>query len=215
MSSDVALIHAGHYTKPRHKHDPKQGKGTKLVADNKFDPHKKNMKPIARGMPVQKFANIVNHSNYELSPEMLTLLNKGLSFVPSASSNRLNTDLNTDLNTLKEKHINKYIGKTIPRACRLLKQSLASLKHDLGRLSLVKTQTNMTRIERSTLKILIENKDLVICKAHSGDVTIILYTSQCLDLAYRHLNNRDMYQPLAADPSEEIVKMFNQHLSTC
>ena len=40
-------------------------------------------------------------------------------------------------------------------------------------------------------------------------------TSQYLDFASKHLPDRDTYQPLMADPTQEIVEQFNRYLTTC
>ena len=73
----------------------------------------------------------------------------------------------------------------------------------------------MTSSEQAALKGLIENQDLVISKADKGDVTVIMNTSQYLDLAYKHLGDKSTYQLLDVDPIPDIAKQFNLYLDTC
>ena len=110
-----------------------------------------------------------------------------------------------DLDILKERHINKYVGSIPPRASRLLKQSLKSMQYDFGNLSMVEVIANLTKADRTALTKQVKNEDLVICRADKGDVTVIMTTSQYLDLVYKHLKDKGTYQPLKTDPTREIV----------
>ena len=62
---------------------------------------------------------------------------------------------------------------------------------------------------------MVGNRDLVISKADKGDVTVVMTTSQYLELAYKHLGDRDTYQVLRVDPTREIVARFNTYLKAC
>ena len=159
--------------------------------------------------------NVLNLSNHELSPAMHTLLNKGLSFVPCTWPTRPSTNLSMNLDTLKEKYIDKYTSRIPPRASRLLKQSLVSIRYEFDNLSTDKVTANLTKAERVALKKLVKNEDLVICKADKGDVTVVMNTLQYLNLAYKHLGDKNTYQPLESDPTQQIAEQFNSYLDTC
>ena len=55
----------------------------------------------------------------------------------------------------------------------------------------------MTSSEQAALKGLIENQNFGISTADKGDITVIMNTSQYLDLAYKHLGDKSTYQLLA------------------
>ena len=55
----------------------------------------------------------------------------------------------------------------------------------------------------------------MISKANKGDVTVVLTTSKYLELAYKHLGDKDIYQLLKVDPTQEIVARFNSYLNVC
>ena len=163
-------------------------------------------------MQTPKHTNVVNLSKYELTPAMHSLFRKGLSFVPHARPKRSNSDLNTDLDTMRNKYIDKYVGVIPPRASRLLKSTLTSIRYDFGNLNWSRGPPNLSRKERSALRKLVRNEDLVICKADKGDVTVIMATLQYLDLAYEHLGDKSTYQLLETDPTPSIVQQFNSYL---
>ena len=54
-----------------------------------------------------------------------------------------------------------------------------------------------------------------IPKADKGDTTVIMATSQYLNLAHKHLNDKETYQLLSRGPTQEIAKCFNQYLESC
>ena len=110
-----------------------------------------------------------------------------------------------ELDTLRNRYINKYVGAIPTRASRLLKQMLVSIWYDFGNLSLVRRAPNLSRDERSALKKLVQNKDLMICKADKGNVTVIMATLQYVDLAYKHLWDKTTYQLLETNPTINIV----------
>ena len=166
-------------------------------------------------IPIPKCTNVVNMSGVELTPTMRSLLDKGLSFVPSTLANRSNLHLKMDLDILGQKYIDKYVGTVPPRASRILKNTLTSIKYDLGNSSTSRVPSNLSMGERLALKKLVRNENLVICKADKGDITVIMTTAQYLDMAYKHLGDRNTYQPLETDPTRDIVTQFNSYLDTC
>ena len=55
---------------------------------------------------------------------------------------------------------------------------------------------------------------MMISKADKGD-TMIMATLHYLDLAYKQLDDKETYQLLSNDPTQEIVKQFHQYLDLC
>ena len=164
--------------------------------------------------------NVANLSSSKLTPNTLSLLKKGLTFVPSPYPNRTRQtrpsqkDVDKDLRNLKEKYIDKYTGKIPTRAERLLKCSLTAIKFDLERLTIDSSKPNLTYGERHALRSLVKNRGLIISKADKGDTTVIMATPQYLELAYKHLNDEKTYQQLDRDPTQEIAERFNRYLES-
>ena len=102
-----------------------------------------------------------------------------------------------------------------PRAARLMKRCLVSLRYDFNQLEINKGRVNLTSGERTALRQMLEDKDVVVSKADKGDVTVIMPTSQYLELAYRHLSDESTYQLLRVDPTPEIAERFRAYLDTC
>ena len=71
------------------------------------------------------------------------------------------------------------------------------------------------RGERTAVRQILEDKDILVSKADKGDVMVIMPTSQYLELAYRHLSDESTYQLLRIDPTPEIAKRFRAYLDTC
>ena len=159
--------------------------------------------------------NVVNLSGKKLPHADVSLLNKGLSFIPSLCFNKHTVHLKNDLDTLANNYIDRYTGKISPRPSRILKRTLASITYDLKHIGIDNVPSNVTRAERIALRRLIKDEDLVISKADKGDATVVMSTPQYLEMAYKHLSDRSTYKLLVDDPTQEIVKRFHQYLDTC
>ena len=72
--------------------------------------------------PSQTSGNVVNLSGYRLPAPALSLLQKGLSFIPSPQFDGphcdVSRDLTSDLETLKERYIDRYTGELTKKAYR-------------------------------------------------------------------------------------------------
>ena len=122
-------------------------------------------------------------------------------------------DLHKELENLREKYIDRWACSIPNRPNRLIKCSLMAIKFDFDKLlSVADVKLNMTYSERCAHRSFVRNKRIMISKADKGDTTVIMATSQYLYLAYKQLNDKEMYQRLSRDPTQEIVKQFNQPL---
>ena len=147
--------------------------------------------------------NVVNLSCKKHSHADLSLLNKGLSFIPSLCFNKHTVHLNKDLDTLLNNYITRHTGKIPPRSSRILNRTLASIRYDLKHVDIDNTPSNLTRAERTALKRLIGDEDLVVSKADKGDATVVMSTPQYLEMAYKHLSDRSTYKLLVHDPTRD------------
>ena len=95
--------------------------------------------------------NVVNLTGFKLLPTALSLLEKGLSFIPSPQFDGPNCnmykDLRNGLQTLKGRHIDRYAGELPNRACRMLQCCLKSIPYDFGNISIERLRANMSGTE--------------------------------------------------------------------
>ena len=69
----------------------------------------------------------------------------------------------------------------------MLECCLKSIRYDFSNIFVERLRANLTGAERQALKYLIENPNLVISKADKGDATVVMSTTQYLELACKHL----------------------------
>ena len=119
--------------------------------------------------------NVTNLAKHKLTPNALSILKKGLSFIPTPHldmSRSLNhKDLHNELASLKEKYIDRWVPSIPDRSNRLMKCSMMAIKFDFDKLSVAGVKQNMTYGERCALRSLVRNKRIVISKADKGDAT--------------------------------------------
>ena len=178
-----------------------------------------NVDPVKKCCTSPNVGNVVNLSSYRLSPSALSLLQRGLSFIPSPQLDGPHCDVNKaltrDLQTLKEEYIDRYTYELPKRACRILQCCLESIRYDFGNVSAQKLRANLPTAERKALRDLIRNPDLIISKADKGDSTVVMSTEQYLELACKHLYDSNTYQLLRSDPTQDIVRRFNLYIEGC
>ena len=166
---------------------------------------------------VSKGENVVNLSRHKLAPHELSLLDRGLSFIPSVQRTTTHADLIDDLQVMESKYIDRYVhaSERTGRADRLLKCCMASIKYDLRSLSIQSLKNNLPPAECRALQRLVKNRDLVISKADKGDATVVMDVSHYLELAYKHLGDATTYQVLSTDSTNELAERFNSYLEDC
>ena len=155
---------------------------------------------------------LINLSDHKLSVDEISLLKKGLSFVPTPLKI---TTLNHERCLTKLRARYKYRFSLPTRTERLIDCTFEGIKYDLANTKILRPRTNLTKKERTALYRLKKNKDIIISKADKGDTTVIMNTSQLVELAHEHLGDSSTYQLLTHDPTPEVVSRFNHYIQEC
>ncbi|XP_054290772.1 uncharacterized protein LOC129005789 [Macrosteles quadrilineatus] len=71
---------------------------------------------------------------------------------------------------------------------------------------------NLTRPERTALRSLQKNKDIMILPADKGSTTVVMNTDDYKQEAYRQLSDRTTYKPTDEDPTNKFNEELNQWL---
>ena len=133
----------------------------------------------------------------------------------SLRHNKHREDLDKDVCTLKKQYIDRYTGILLNRACRLLKCCLTAIQYDLSKVSAGSLRANLTGAVKTALKGLMRKRNVVISEADKGDTTVVMNTKHYLDLALKHLSDKNTYQVLETDPTAGIARRFNSYLDDC
>ena len=171
-----------------------------------------NTQPVASKERYIPQDGIVNLSDHKLSEAEVSLLKKGLSFVPTPLKI---TTLNHEksLSKLRDRHKHRFSLPT--RTERLIDCTFESIKYNLSNTKILRPRTNLTKKERKALFGLKKNKDIIISKADKGDTIVIMNISQLVELAHEHLSDSNTYQLLTHDPTPEVVLRFNHYIQEC
>ena len=73
-------------------------------------------------------------------------------------------------------------------------------------------RANLTGAEKTALKRLMRNHNVVISKPDKGDTTVVMNTEHYLDLSRKHLSDKNTYQLLETDPTANFARQFNSYL---
>ena len=167
---------------------------------------------------------VMNLSNFDLSTRELSVLNKGLTFIPTPETNIAINTLPTSLQNLfnkmstiyyfHNKEINAQISlymKTnwqppqVESANLKLYYHLTSLELDnfISRIKNIPIKNNTSIFDKKAIKNLRTNKNIVIKKADKGSAIVIMDKPEYLKKVYSHLNNREAYEKLTN--TEEIM----------
>ncbi|CAM4539213.1 unnamed protein product [Lepidochelys kempii] len=182
-------------------------------------------------------SNIVNLSNYTLSPAEAAVLSRGLSFCPSTPTNMI--QFGGDLESyfrhlrLKEYFQNTSEQHTNPqrspyqhyrkRDSRWTPPESRNSRLDFhiecfrrrARAEIVEKQHhlphNLSHAEHNAIHSLRNNSDIIIKKADKGGAVVIMNRSEYEQEAARQLSNTSFYKPLPYDATESYQKQL-QHL---
>ncbi|XP_048682969.1 uncharacterized protein LOC125625217 isoform X2 [Caretta caretta] len=182
-------------------------------------------------------SNIVNLSNYTLSPAEECVLSRGLSFCPSTPTNMIQFcgDLESYFRQLRlkeyfqhtsEQHTNPqrppyqhYKKKdsrwTPPEGQNSRLDFYIECFRRRARAEIVEKQHhlphNLSRAEHNAIHSLRNNSDIIIKKADKGGAVVIMNRSEYEQEAARQFSNTTFYKPLPSDPTESYQKKL-QHL---
>ncbi|CAM4659574.1 unnamed protein product [Lepidochelys olivacea] len=182
-------------------------------------------------------SNIVNLSNYTLSPAEAAVLSRGLSFCPSTPTNMIQFcgDLESYFRRLRlkeyfqntsEQHTNpqrspyQHYRKrdsrwTPPEGRNSRLDFYIECFRRRARAEIVEKQHhlphNLSHAERNAIHSLRNNSDIIIKKADKGGAVVVMNRSEYEQEAARQLSNTSFYKPLPSDPTESYQKQL-QHL---
>lgn len=179
--------------------------------------HRRQKRPLD-----ESESNIVNLSTYILSPTHISILNLGLSFIPShlAKIPRLRKDFILFSDSLFSRFLPFHKERSHPFYQKPNRPSVPDTSqfpilhqylHHTGRI-LSSTKCFIPYPNLSTAQILACKElstlpNIIITKADKGDCIVILDTSYYLSLAYNHLNDNTTYKKLSAD-KQLIIYIF-------
>ncbi|CAM5130490.1 unnamed protein product [Natator depressus] len=187
--------------------------------------------------PLNPPSNIVNLSNYTLSPAEAAVLSRGLSFCPSTPSNMIQFcgDLESYFRRLRLKeyfqdtseqhndpqrpayqHYKKKDSRWTPPEGRNSRLDFyIECFRRRARAEIVEKQHhlphNLSRAEHNAIHSLRNNSNIIIKKADKGGAVVIMNRSEYEQEAARQLSNTTFYKPLPSDPTESYQKHL-QHL---
>lgn len=169
-----------------------------------------------------------------LTNDQLSLLNKGLNFIPTSGSNeeirsQSRSDLQNYHRRLKlfdyftdseasEKPPFTPNSKWTPPEPALSGHIKELIKLDLqyfeNSFHIINTKSNLTPGENLALKELLNNREIIIKPADKGSVTVIMDRDQYLWEGYRQLNDKKYYSPLTrpiySETFDLVTKIFQK-----
>ena len=170
----------------------------------------KNKRKSAKKLAEAK-KHIYNFTNYELSDCEISILGKGLKFIPTPSLKGIKQKLlqnfklfarklrcTYELEDGSEKHIHPFYTKSKydPQiANNAIENYIFQTKMEIDNMTIPKFHSNITKDEWCALQNLKKRYDLVIKKADKGSAIVILPTNNYIQEGYRQLcqNQRDFY----------------------
>lgn len=161
---------------------------------------------------------------------MASLLSKGLNFIPTPqipSTEQLTEDYCKFENSMRIKHFFRNrpyqqphpfksrsnwqapkINQTIENFLEKTKQSIFTLEPT------PKEHSNLSPKEMQALQQLKHNQDIVIKNADKGNGIVIENTTDYKLNGLRHLQNKNIYQELEADPTQVIAQEINNSIES-
>ncbi|MCY4327357.1 MAG: GIY-YIG nuclease family protein, partial [Rhodobacteraceae bacterium] len=183
--------------------------------------------------------NIVNLSDTTLTKNQILLLNKGLSFVPTAKNapaKEILNDFNIFTNKTKRKlkrlinplrtprpndeppltrKNNKIVNNTNTQNLgpKPLEDAFLAMRNEIA--NITETQTvkhNLTRGERLALTQLSSNHNLVINKADKGSTIVVRSRDEYIKAGLEHLSDKNTYTPLDRDYTKDVAHAITHTL---
>ena len=183
--------------------------------------------------------NIVNLSDTQLTRAQVMVLNRGLSFVPTATdakSMEIIRDFNIFANKSKRK-LRKMINPPRPPrpgdepalfrnpndtstitdsqtlGPKVLEDAFKAIRVDITNIEQCSTQKhNPTRKEKQALKELASNKNIIINKADKRSTIVVRSCTDYIKEGLEYLSDRNTYLELDKDYTQHVAKIVRQNL---
>ena len=178
---------------------------------------------------------VVNLSDLPLSTTDLSVLNKGLKYVPTPTTVNTRQFVNAAFEKICNRMSTIYYFRANPKPQNTLhrksnwiapnpkNKSLLNffdfLKRDLDIFTdkmpiLTNKKKNLTSKEQLCLTQLSKNEKLVIKKADKGGSIVIMNRDSYLKKVYDHLNDHKYYAKLTTDPTKDLITNINSFIET-
>ena len=176
---------------------------------------------------------ILNLSDHELTVPEKLVLSKGLTFIPTARdltnfeilsdfdtfANKLRKRINpprinpgTDGFTIYRQNIN--IKSNTPTKYPQFEGTLQAMKIQLSELQINQSNSrNLSRAQRTALRNLSKNNNIIINKADKGSTIVIRNKTDYITEGQNHLNDSRTYKLLPGDPTNHICKQITTILT--
>lgn len=172
----------------------------------------------------------MNLSNHKLTGHEISVLNKGLKFVPTPKLSREAIENATSAICRKFKLQNYFLNKPSREKLPFTGKSTfcapeekidqkvldftSLLTEEIKKLQIKKEKNNLPKLEYQALLNLGKNRDIVIKNADKGSVTVIMDRNSYLHEGYRQLSNPQHYLRIDQPLHLETAKKISQILKT-
>ncbi|CAG2190436.1 unnamed protein product [Mytilus edulis] len=170
------------------------------------------------------------YTKQKLNENEISILAKGLKFVPSPNIKNAKANLLIDFQELARKMRCKYqfddgSNKFIPHpfqqktgynpslANNAIEDYIFATKIEIGKLNTKKIKSNISIKEKIALSTLRNNKNIIIKKADKNSSTVILDKDKYDKLAMDHLNDPIHYEQVDKSDFEELIKILNEKIN--
>ena len=185
--------------------------------------------------PGQKIGNeIINLSNRNLSKHEITLLEKGLKFVPAPTKMTISpflkaaSDFGRRIKLIKHFHYQRnkrtelFTKKSdwVPpttESSKEIAECVSEMENEIGNLEIPKSTPNISKDEKNAIRSLKSDKTIVIKKADKGSSSVIMNKIDYIFECERQLGQPEHYekitepiQPKTAEDIENILKEMKE-----
>ena len=204
--------------KKGHKRSYKRKERRKKLAKKQIETQRENN---------EKF--IKNFSNQQLSDSQVSVISKGLKFVPTpvTDENNIRRQLLLDFEHFARRMRLKYIfhkenkephpfhvksdWKPPIQKSVALESYLESVKIQLAEIKPIKPKNNLSHNEYKALTELKKNANIVLKKADKGTTTVIMNKCDKIQEAQIQLDNREHYKPLQTPMAVETFTSLSHN----
>ena len=173
--------------------------------------------------------HVVNLSRYQLTEEEMSILTKGLNFIPTPTDS---PDYAKSLARFKRTHRLRYFFRNVtsreegrqthpfrlpsswtpPTASPEIELYLSKTSELIKVLPTRTIRSNVSVSERRAIINLKKNKDIVIKNADKGSSVVVENREDYIAEGLKHLSDQSIYQNIPTDPTQELAKTINGYV---